>query len=99
MPKFLRDYSANDLKAETNNAVSPMPGIFDKILVKVGDVVSREQPVAVIIAMKMEYVLKAPKNGTVKSVCEKLGKSKAKSFKNYRPITLIICVLCDYPLR
>lgn len=55
-----------------------MPGICDKLLVKVGDRVETGQPVAVIIAMKMEYVLKAPMDGVVKSVTDKLGSSVVK---------------------
>lgn len=55
-----------------------MPGVCDKILVKVGDQIDADQPVAVIIAMKMEYVLKAPRNGIVKSVSGQLGKNVAK---------------------
>lgn len=55
-----------------------MPGICDKILVKVGDKIEANTPVAVIIAMKMEYVLRAPRNGIVKSVSVQLGKNVAK---------------------
>lgn len=55
-----------------------MPGICDKLMVNVGDRVESGQPVAVIIAMKMEYVLKAPKDGVVKSVSSKLGQSVTK---------------------
>lgn len=55
-----------------------MPGICDKILVSVGDTVKQNQPVAVIIAMKMEYVLKAPCNGTVKAINAQIGKNVAK---------------------
>lgn len=55
-----------------------MPGICDRIMVKAGDHVEAKQPVAVIIAMKMEYVLKAPKDGIVKSVNASVGKSVTK---------------------
>lgn len=55
-----------------------MPGVCDKVLIKAGDHVVAKQPVAVIIAMKMEYVLKAPKDGIVKSVNASVGKSVAK---------------------
>lgn len=55
-----------------------MPGVCDKILVKAGDHVEANTPVAVIIAMKMEYVLKAPRDGIVKSVSSKLGVNVAK---------------------
>lgn len=45
---------------------------------KEGEHVKVNQPVAVIIAMKMEYVLKASKDGVVKSVNSKLGQSVTK---------------------
>lgn len=72
----------NEISAENetseSTAVSPMPGICDKILVKAGDHVEAKQPVAVIIAMKMEYVLKAPRDGIVKSINATVGKFVAK---------------------
>lgn len=36
------------------SAVSPMPGVVDKVFVKVGDTVTAGDPLLVIIAMKME---------------------------------------------
>ena len=42
-----------DLKAR-----SPMPGVIDRVNVSVGDVVKAGQALVVMIAMKMEYVLK-----------------------------------------
>lgn len=79
LPKFLSELSSSesDVSSEST-AVSPMPGICDKILVKPGDQVEAKQPVAVIIAMKMEYVLKAPRDGIVKSVNADVGQSVAK---------------------
>lgn len=76
-PKFLAEQHSEQ-KSTSSMVVSPMPGVCDKILVKVGDEIEANQPVAVIIAMKMEYVLKAPRNGTVKSVSSRLGKNVAK---------------------
>lgn len=35
-------------------AVSPIPGIVDKILKKDGDIVNKGDPLLVIVAMKME---------------------------------------------
>lgn len=55
-----------------------MPGVIDKMLVKVGDTVKVGDPLAVIIAMKMEHVLKASKVGVVKSVGGQPGDSIAK---------------------
>lgn len=76
-PKFLIDDSA-DNKTSTSKVISPMTGICDKILVEAGDQVEENQLVAVIIAMKMEYALKAPKKGIVKSISSKLGKNVSK---------------------
>lgn len=55
-----------------------MPGIIDKIFVKVGDEVQPGQSIAVIIAMKMEYVLKAAVGGKVKSIAGKVGDNIGK---------------------
>ena len=40
--------------AAAGEAVAPMPGVVDKVIVKPGDHVKAGDPVAVIIAMKME---------------------------------------------
>lgn len=78
-PKFLVERSKETTSATAASVVtSPMPGVCDKILVKVGGSVEANTPVAVIIAMKMEYVLKAPRDGIVKSVSTKLGQNVAK---------------------
>ena len=37
-----------------DDAVSPMPGVVDKVFVKVGDVVAAGDALMVVIAMKME---------------------------------------------
>ncbi|KAG4077353.1 hypothetical protein HA402_009754 [Bradysia odoriphaga] len=76
-PKFLSQQSGDD-GVGGSKVVSPMPGVLDKIHVKPGDTVQAGDPVAVIIAMKMEHVLKAPRNGVVKSVGGKVGDNLAK---------------------
>ena len=50
-----------------------MPGVVEKVNVKAGDQVNAGDPLAVMIAMKMEYVIKAPKTGTVTKVPHKIG--------------------------
>lgn len=50
------------------NVVAPMPGRVVKVLVKVGDLVSAHQGVAVVEAMKMENEVRAPRAGTIKEV-------------------------------
>jgi acetyl/propionyl-CoA carboxylase alpha subunit len=52
---------------------APMPGKVIKVSVEPGQQVRRGDEVLVIEAMKMENALKAPKDGTVKSVAAKVG--------------------------
>jgi len=60
------------------DAVAPMPGVIEKVLVEDGSVVEAGDPLVIMIAMKMEYVIKAPKAGTVTKVTSKLGDFVAK---------------------
>merc|ERR1719153_2016330 len=43
------------------DAVAPMPGVIEKVMVEDGSVVEAGDPLIIMIAMKMEYVIKAPK--------------------------------------
>ena len=53
--------------------LSPMPGQIVKILVHPGQEVKENQTVLVLSSMKMEYTLKAPNKGFIKSVKVKEG--------------------------
>ena len=55
----------------------PMPGLLVSLHVGEGDTVEEGQPLAVVEAMKMENILRAEKNGTVKSVEAAEGDSLA----------------------
>jgi len=57
--------------------LAPMPGLLTKLDVAVGDRVEPGQPVAVMEAMKMENILRAPKAATVKATPAKAGDSLA----------------------
>ena len=57
--------------------VSPMPGLVISLDVSVGQEVKAGQTVAVIEAMKMQNILKAERDGTVKSTGPKAGDSVA----------------------
>ena len=54
---------------------SPMPGVIINILIKTGDKVVKNQPVAILEAMKMENEISAPVSGTVTSVAVAKGQS------------------------
>jgi propionyl-CoA carboxylase alpha chain len=57
--------------------IAPMPGLLTKLDVAIGDKVEPGQPVAVMEAMKMENILRAPKAATVKATPAKAGDSLA----------------------
>jgi biotin carboxyl carrier protein len=56
---------------------SPMPGVVTKVLVAVGDVVKKGQPLVAVEAMKMEHLVRAPRDGKVKAVRARVGEMVA----------------------
>ncbi|XP_012274528.1 methylcrotonoyl-CoA carboxylase subunit alpha, mitochondrial [Orussus abietinus] len=73
-PAFISAIS-NDADDTKGAAVSPMPGVVEKIFAKQGDTVQKEDPLVVIVAMKMEYIIRAPSAGVVESVLCAVGES------------------------
>jgi propionyl-CoA carboxylase alpha chain len=55
----------------------PMPGLIKSVAVEKGQAVKAGDTLAVVEAMKMENVLKAERDGTVKNVRAKAGESLA----------------------
>jgi len=47
---------------------APMPGMVLKILVKVGDVVTKGTPLVILEAMKMEHAIVAGHDGTITAI-------------------------------
>ena len=70
---------------KTGNAVAegilkaPMPGKILDILVAEGDVVTKDQPLVILEAMKMENELKSPVDGTISSISAEVGQSLEKN--------------------
>ncbi|KAL4715233.1 hypothetical protein ACJJTC_007815 [Scirpophaga incertulas] len=52
----------------SNSAATPTAGILERVMVKSGDKVEKGQPLFVVIAMKMEYVVRSPRDGVIASV-------------------------------
>ncbi len=58
---------------------APMPGKILDIMVKVGDQVTKGQPIVILEAMKMENELKSPIDGTVANIDVETGQSLEKN--------------------
>jgi biotin carboxyl carrier protein len=54
--------------AKNNNVKAPMPGLVLRVMVAVGDVVKKGDALLVLEAMKMENIIKADGDGTVKRI-------------------------------
>ena len=63
------------VSAGSNSIVAPIPGTIFEILVKEGDVVSAEQAVLILEAMKMESEVSSDYAGTVKKVLVTKGQA------------------------
>lgn len=55
-----------------------MPGVLDKVLVNVGDHVKEGDSLFVLIAMKMEYVVKANRDAAIENIFFKAGDNVQK---------------------
>lgn len=59
--------------AHAGGLEAPMPGVITKVMVVVGEEVSKGQPLLALEAMKMEHVIRAPRAGRVKAVSASPG--------------------------
>ncbi len=59
--------------AHGHSLEAPMPGVVTKVLVVVGDDVTKGQPLLALEAMKMEHMIRAPRDGRIKSVAASPG--------------------------
>ncbi|KFV91518.1 hypothetical protein N327_11804, partial [Fulmarus glacialis] len=65
VPKYLSAVSSVGMQS---GAVAPMTGTVEKVFVKAGDKVQIGDPLMVMIAMKMEHTIRAPKAAVIKKV-------------------------------
>lgn len=59
------------LSTQQQDLKAPMPGLVLEVLVEAGATVKKGEPVLVLEAMKMENVIKAPSDVTIKSILVK----------------------------
>ena len=71
LPKFLTQGSG--IRCPGDSLVAPMPGVVEKLNVKEGDMADEGDPLIVMIAMKMEYVIRSPKRGKVDKIFHNIG--------------------------
>lgn len=53
---------------EEGHMVSPMPGKIFKVMIKIGDKVTKNQPLLIMEAMKMEHTIKANCDGVITKI-------------------------------
>ncbi len=59
--------------AHGGNLEAPMPGVVTRLMVAPGDEVTKGQPLVAIEAMKMEHLIRAPRDGRVARVDAAIG--------------------------
>lgn len=52
---------------------SPMPGVVTRVLVAAGEAVTKGQPLVALEAMKMEHLIRAPRDGRIRSLAASVG--------------------------
>ena len=81
LPRSIADLARHMIEKtppdHSKHLLSPMPGLLTQLHVGLGDRVEAGQPLAVVEAMKMENILRAPKTGTVSRVAAAQGDSLA----------------------
>ncbi|VDN53120.1 unnamed protein product [Dracunculus medinensis] len=77
---LLRGFFDENTTNITNvGAIAPMPGVIEKILVQPGDSVTAGQSLIVMVAMKMEYIIRAPYDAVIHSILCKVGDTVRKN--------------------
>ncbi|XP_062621454.1 methylcrotonoyl-CoA carboxylase subunit alpha, mitochondrial-like [Saccostrea cucullata] len=75
LPSYLK---SKDESGFSEDVLAPMPGVIEKVLVSPGTEVQKGDPLLVMIAMKMEYIIRAPKDAKVQTILYNEGETVAK---------------------
>lgn len=65
--------------ARLGSLKAPMPGMVLDVMVKPGDAVVKDQPLIILEAMKMENVIKSPRDGEISKVSAVKGSAVEKN--------------------
>jgi len=80
MDLLLEKLGMSDLaNSQLNDLKAPMPGLIADIIAQEGDEVQKGDSLLILEAMKMENVIKATGEGTIKSIKIKKGESVEKN--------------------
>jgi len=69
----LPDFGDSDDQGHDNGLTAPMNGTMVSVLVNKGDTVTKDQPLVIMEAMKMEHTIKAPADGVIEDVFYQAG--------------------------
>lgn len=69
----LRRGGGGKAAGQSGSLEAPMPGLVTRVLVAPGDEVKKGQPLVALEAMKMEHLIRAPRDGRVVRVAATLG--------------------------
>ncbi|XP_076472864.1 methylcrotonoyl-CoA carboxylase subunit alpha, mitochondrial-like [Babylonia areolata] len=75
VPDYLQSSSGG---GSLDDPVAPMPGVVERVLVSEGATVEQGEPLVVMIAMKMEYIIRAPRAGVVEKIMFREGETVSK---------------------
>ena len=70
---FDREASGRRRESRAGGLEAPMPGVVTRTLAAVGDTVRKGQPLVALEAMKMEHLVRAPRDGRVRALPVAVG--------------------------
>ncbi|XP_053205272.1 methylmalonyl-CoA carboxyltransferase 1.3S subunit-like isoform X2 [Panonychus citri] len=85
---YYRSTGSMESSNGADGIVAPMPGVIEKILVSEGDTVEPGTSLVVMVAMKMEYIIKAKAKSKVEKIMLKAGECVQKGSQLVRLVNL-----------